>query len=195
MLINIKIATMFASYRLHWYTNFSIIYTDFCFSQYYFLRAPHLFFNHSIYSIVLNFALLLTSQYIATLCFTLYYVIDAVHNARASNHVPFETGQVPTYINSTDREICVPRRHYIEFLVAFQQRISRSDSKAILSKLDQKSLREAGAINGVIHTIQVPSRQTRKLGPALARLRVYWPNIVPYIRIHWANFPGLSGLQ
>ena len=37
------------------------------------------------------------------------------------------------------------------------------------------------------------TRQTRKIGPALARLRVHWPNIVPYMEIHWANFPGLSG--
>ena len=37
------------------------------------------------------------------------------------------------------------------------------------------------------------SRQTRKPGPALARLRVHWPNIVPYMGIHWANFPGLLG--
>ena len=39
------------------------------------------------------------------------------------------------------------------------------------------------------------SRQTRKIGLALARLRVHWPNIVPYMRIHWANFPGLSGYK
>ena len=37
------------------------------------------------------------------------------------------------------------------------------------------------------------TRQTRKIGPALARLRVHWPNIVPYMGMHWANFPGLSG--
>ena len=38
------------------------------------------------------------------------------------------------------------------------------------------------------------SRQTRKIGPSLARLRVHWPNLVPYIGIHWTNFSGLSGL-
>ena len=37
------------------------------------------------------------------------------------------------------------------------------------------------------------TRQTRKISPALARFRVHWPNIVPYMGIHWANFPGLSG--
>ena len=37
------------------------------------------------------------------------------------------------------------------------------------------------------------TRQTRNIGPALAQLRVQWPNIVPYMGIHWANFPGLSG--
>ena len=37
------------------------------------------------------------------------------------------------------------------------------------------------------------SRQTRKIGPALARLRVHWSNIVPYMGIHWANFPDFSG--
>ena len=37
------------------------------------------------------------------------------------------------------------------------------------------------------------ARQTRKIGPALAQSRVRWPNIVPYMGIHWANFPGLSG--
>ena len=42
-------------------------------------------------------------------------------------------------------------------------------------------------------TNRVMSRQTRKIGPALARLRVHWLNIVPYMKIHWANFPGLSG--
>ena len=31
------------------------------------------------------------------------------------------------------------------------------------------------------------------MGPALVRLRVHWPNIVPCMEIHWANFPGLSG--
>ena len=41
--------------------------------------------------------------------------------------------------------------------------------------------------------IAVSSRQTRKIGPTLARLRVHWPNIVPYIGIHWANFSGLLG--
>ena len=37
------------------------------------------------------------------------------------------------------------------------------------------------------------SRQTINIGPALERLRVHWPNIVPYMGTHWANFPGLSG--
>ena len=36
-------------------------------------------------------------------------------------------------------------------------------------------------------------RQIWKIGPAVARLRVHWPNIVPYMGIHWANFSGLSG--
>ena len=39
------------------------------------------------------------------------------------------------------------------------------------------------------------ARQTRKIGPALAQLRVHWPNIVPYMGIHWVNFPGLSGVK
>ena len=32
------------------------------------------------------------------------------------------------------------------------------------------------------------SQQTGRIGPALARLRVLWPNIVQYREIHWANF-------
>ena len=39
------------------------------------------------------------------------------------------------------------------------------------------------------------TRQTRKIGPGLARLRVHWHNIVPYMGIHWANFSGLSGTK
>ena len=35
------------------------------------------------------------------------------------------------------------------------------------------------------------SRQTRKIGPALARMRLHWPNIVPYTGIHWVNFSDL----
>ena len=37
-------------------------------------------------------------------------------------------------------------------------------------------------------TLFVATRQTKKLGPALARLRVHGPNIVPYMGIHWALF-------
>ena len=40
---------------------------------------------------------------------------------------------------------------------------------------------------------QILSRQTINVGPVLTRLRVHWPNIVPYMVMHWANFPGLSG--
>ena len=40
---------------------------------------------------------------------------------------------------------------------------------------------------------QVSSRQTRKIVPAFARLRVHGPNVVPYMEMHCANFPGLSG--
>ena len=36
------------------------------------------------------------------------------------------------------------------------------------------------------------SRQARKIGPALARLLVYWHIIASYI--HWANFSRLLGL-
>ena len=40
----------------------------------------------------------------------------------------------------------------------------------------------------------VYTRQVRKISPAFLRLRVDWPNIVPYMEIHSANFPGLSGI-
>ena len=48
-----------------------------------------------------------------------------------------------------------------------------------------------GAVDGTSGTREI-TRQTRKISPALARLRLRWPNIVPYMGIHWANFPGLS---
>ena len=48
-------------------------------------------------------------------------------------------------------------------------------------------------ISYLISIAHALSRQTRKIGQSLAGLRVHWPNTVPYMGIHWANFPGLSG--